>query len=341
MATENTTSFWGTIRRRVGQAFDSSSWESLRVDTDNFMFEREDRVNANLSYFGRTKISPVNSTAMWQIRRVIKSGTNIETEYASLSKEFDKVWNSRTTYFSALSAFSDLVSVAFDGANDTLRESAQSAGLNILGTQPHTMSGWFKWSTIAGVRYLMGHNNSAANYQGYGIEWTGAALSVVIANSLSGANGIRVSTNAFTPVIGTWYHVCYTYDGSQTAAGVKIYVNNVLQAVTVNQDNLTLTIQNNGVYFAVGARNAANSFFAGTIGDVGLIYSQLDAAGVSVIYNAGKGYDWQSNAILWAFTACWWQMGDYSLDVFPNVICVKAGNVLTMQNGAAFVADAP
>ena len=55
-------------------------------------------------------------------------------------------------------------------------------------------------------------------------------------------SGDKVDYKA-TVARGEWAHVFFTYDGSGKAAGVKIYVNGVLQKVKVEHDKLTGTIR--------------------------------------------------------------------------------------------------
>lgn len=43
--------------------------------------------------------------------------------------------------------------------------------------------------------------------------------------------------------VGTWNHVLISYDGTNKAAGVKVYVNGVVQPVTVMADQLKSTIR--------------------------------------------------------------------------------------------------
>ncbi len=58
-----------------------------------------------------------------------------------------------------------------------------------------------------------------------------------------------------------WYHVAIAYDGSRKAAGVKIYLNGILQAAEVQADKLTETIHTD-VPFKIGQRNTSERLVA-------------------------------------------------------------------------------
>jgi len=40
--------------------------------------------------------------------------------------------------------------------------------------------------------------------------------------------------NAWTPNTGQWYHLAFTYDGSETSAGMEIYVDGVITTKIVS-----------------------------------------------------------------------------------------------------------
>lgn len=70
-------------------------------------------------------------------------------------------------------------------------------------------------------------------------SWAGDALKVVSQAQLNG---------------NEWTHVAVTYDGSKTAAGVKIYINGTVQKTNVEADSLKSSIRTT-VPFKIGQRN--------------------------------------------------------------------------------------
>ena len=81
-------------------------------------------------------------------------------------------------------------------------------------------------------------------------------------------NALRV--RALEPVeVGAWTHLAITYDGSSTAAGVRLFVNGAEVAVEVVRDALTRTIQGSGEgLMTIGARFRDNGFRGGTVDDL-------------------------------------------------------------------------
>ena len=81
-------------------------------------------------------------------------------------------------------------------------------------------------------------------------------------------NALRV--RALEPVeVDAWTHLAITYDGSSTAAGVRLFVDGTEVRVEVVRDALTRTIQGSGEgLMTIGARFRDNGFRGGTVDDL-------------------------------------------------------------------------
>jgi len=90
---------------------------------------------------------------------------------------------------------------------------------------PRTISLWFNLKDNITSQSLVSFNfNSAADYTGMDVWLTNGSLALHLINSWP-TNAIKVSTtNKFTPDV--WNNLIITYDGSKSASGVKIYINN-------------------------------------------------------------------------------------------------------------------
>lgn len=86
------------------------------------------------------------------------------------------------------------------------------------------------------------------------------------------SDAIQVATVASLPM-RQWQHLMVTYDGSSTAAGVKIFVDGQLQAVNDGHDSLTGTIRTSQP-LRIGRRQASASL-EGLVDDVRLYDRQL------------------------------------------------------------------
>lgn len=91
--------------------------------------------------------------------------------------------------------------------------------------------------------------------------------------------GVHTAPGALTA--GAANHVVITYDGSETAAGVSIYVDGALVTGTVAHDNLS------GSTASTSAVGLGINPFAGAIGEVLIFNRVLSATDVLNLYNHG------------------------------------------------------
>ncbi len=154
----------------------------------------------------------------------------------------------------------------YAGANDIGFDSANyvSAGNVLLyeKTQPWTAMGAIKVYTKppAGGAEIIFSNVNASPFPGYEL-WINDA----------GQLHVRIVNNIFTNYIGVkgttdvtdnnWHFVAASYDGSGTAAGVKIYLDGVAQTTTVESDNLTGSSVSTGPLLIGNQTLYENQFF--------------------------------------------------------------------------------
>lgn len=103
--------------------------------------------------------------------------------------------------------------------------------------------------------------------------------------------------------INNWYHIVCTYDGSKTAAGLKIFINGVDKAVTSSSAGSyttgmpvgasTLCIGNT----ASDPVNATNGF-RGKIDEVTVFPFALQQAQIDLLYNSGNGVAMTTNEVV-------------------------------------------
>src|SRR5262249_16464154 len=77
----------------------------------------------------------------------------------------------------------------------------------------------------------------------------------------------------------TWQHVCVVYDGSGKAAGVKVYIDGVLQPLEVQADKLSQSIHTD-VPLKVGQRHTSERLVAAAVQDIRLYGRGLNGAEV-------------------------------------------------------------
>lgn len=137
---------------------------------------------------------------------------------------------------------------------------------NFDGTTPFTISAWILPLSVTSGTLITSIPSGGGQFQGWEIVWNGspATFSFILSNAIS-TNWIAVQGSIPIPN-GAGQQPTYvvaTYDGSKTAAGVKLYVNGVLDTgVTVVGNNLTGSTAN-GLPARFGARNDGTSEYLG------------------------------------------------------------------------------
>ena len=56
-----------------------------------------DEVSGNVTYIGMAKVGSATSDAVWQIRRITKSGTVTLFEFTDSDERFDNIWDNRAS----------------------------------------------------------------------------------------------------------------------------------------------------------------------------------------------------------------------------------------------------
>jgi prepilin-type N-terminal cleavage/methylation domain-containing protein len=169
---------------------------------------------------------------------------------------------------------------SFDGSGDYIE--VGDVLTSLTSTSPFSIEAWIKttWNNYgvivssqmsggSGKGIQLGLNNLANNNLIFRIQGV-ARLQV---------NGTgRVNT-------GKWVHVAATYDGSKTAAGMRIYVNGSQGQTTssnLDPDDMTTT---SPTY--IGVRNQTENPFPGSIDDVRIYKNSLLSSQIRQLYAQG------------------------------------------------------
>ncbi len=111
-----------------------------------------------------------------------------------------------------------------------------------------------------------------------------------------------------------WTYLTVTYDGSETAAGVKIYFDGVSQSLVTHQNNFS------GSITATANFQAGYTFDAGfsnaNLDELAVYDKELSGAEVTTIYNSGNPDDLNSIGPTGSLVG-YWRMGDG--DSYPTI----------------------
>jgi hypothetical protein len=173
--------------------------------------------------------------------------------------------------------------LSFDGVVGKYVEVPDSASLDV--TSQITVSGWFSLrSTIVSGGKGAGHS-LAEKWNVYGVRIDNSGFYGYV--SIGGDPTAGELNAPISPSTYTWYHVAYTFDGSQA----RVYVNGNLAAskgCTGNIDTSTLPLW-------IGA-NGGGGQFNGTIDEVKIYSRALSAAEVWAEYQEIMGVSFLQSA---------------------------------------------
>jgi len=238
-------------------------------------------------------------------------------------------------------AFSDK-SCLFDGG---LSNEYVSLG-NVLGFEynlPFSWSFWVKATSIPAWGSFISKSAGATTYRGYNINHDASGkVGLALYNDYAAGAGtfLSVVTAAGVLPLGQWVHVCCTYDGSNTASGVTIYINGSTPPVTVDRDTLGANTIVNASNLDM-ARRVDGGYIDGVMDEVAVYDKELSAAEVIWLWDGRNPRD-LTDVSAPSNLVGWWRMGDD--DTYPtltdNSTNTNDGTMTNMEEGA-MVSDVP
>jgi hypothetical protein len=150
-------------------------------------------------------------------------------------------------------------------------------------TDPFTLSLWLKTANHAPRAVVVHHSQAPvdAGSRGYEVLLEAGKVAVGLHHMWPG-NSLKVVTRKAIPV-DTWTQVTVSYDGSSTAAGLKVYLDGEPAEVKVVRDGLRKDITYGGSEptLAIGHRFRDNGFKGGTVDEFRVYNRALTAAEVA------------------------------------------------------------
>ena len=138
--------------------------------------------------------------------------------------------------------------------------------------QSFSYAAWIKLPPNDSAGAIASRMDRANGFRGWDFWVQGRRVGTHIINNWSG-DAIKVVSKA--QVTGhEWTHVAVTYNGSKTAAGVKIYVNGTVQETNVESDTLKGSIKTT-VPFKIGQRNDSDPIAGLGLQDLRLYQCEL------------------------------------------------------------------
>ena len=190
---------------------------------------------------------------------------------------------------------------------------------------------WVKMaaSTTGTLLGIGGTTYNLSSYKGFRVRKTAAnRFSCVIAKDASSESEVLTAVN---PVVeGTWYHIGFTYDGTD----LKSYENGVLSNTTTTTyvpGGSSESLKIGPHYYNPDSRDS----FKGKLSEFAYYDEDLTAGEITTIYNEGDPYNHSLGANA-ADLKSWLRMGDGDYDTVGSI----AGDNDTPQPEGGIVSDA-
>jgi hypothetical protein len=208
------------------------------------------------------------------------SGTTLATQSGSGDTlTFNGTWTNPGSAFPfVVPTYNGTTSIA-TGANFT--------NTNFTGLTPFSVSVWI-YQAVNGVQVaIIGDYGNISNF-GWELDINSSnQVSVAFGGGTFPTNFLGVHSSG-TISLNALHHIVFTYDGSQQAANVKMYIDGVLQTTNIDQNALSSSIAS-GNAVSVGARTNPSPviLFSGAIADMRIYAANLSAGQVSTLFAGG------------------------------------------------------
>tara|TARA_R110000868_G_scaffold78911_3_gene224738 strand:- start:1850 stop:2542 length:693 start_codon:yes stop_codon:yes gene_type:complete len=192
----------------------------------------------------------------------------------------------------------------FDGVNEAIQTPQDVLDI----TTSISISGWFKTTDTSSIVQIVCKDRTSGNNRSWAVSWRGSSFRYLLF-SFWNTSGVANNTTSTANILddGLWHHFVCTYDGTNSANGIKLYLDGVLDkqgtASSTGIRNYTGTNSN----IAIGAISTTGArFFNGDIEEVAIWDGVvLDSTDVTNVYNSGTPNDLTSLA-----PQVWCRMGD-------------------------------
>ncbi|HZZ70680.1 MAG TPA: DUF1553 domain-containing protein [Pirellulales bacterium] len=150
---------------------------------------------------------------------------------------------------------------------------------------PYTAGAWIKISNLSELGAIFARMDDKNEYRGWDLWLQSGHIGSHLINKWP-SNAVKVVSKA-TIKANEWAHVLVAYDGSQTAAGLKIYINGALQETTVEADALHDTTRST-VPFKVATRHTTGQLRDLAINDIRIYDRTLTPAEIETLAKSDR-----------------------------------------------------
>ena len=142
------------------------------------------------------------------------------------------------------------------------------------GDKPYSASVWV--NAAIGEGTMMARMDDTNDFRGWDFRLEGGKLGAHLVNKWPDSALKVISKRPIE--LNRWTHVCLTYDGSRKAAGMKLYIDGVLQENEVASDKLNTNSTRTKIPFTIGQRHTTSPLDKGALQDLRLYDKVLSVA---------------------------------------------------------------
>lgn len=172
-------------------------------------------------------------------------------------------------------------SLVFDGVNEVI-DCTNNSVFDFNPGNAFSIETWIKFDNLTGGRFIVSKwtRPTPTDIRAYFLSTNVNKLRFAFFSSNTSA---IIVENVNTLSTGLWYHLVLTYDGSTSASGVNMYINNVENS-TIIRDDLT-GVTTNTEPLQIGGQDTF--FSAAQIAKARMWNVELSASDVNTQYNGG------------------------------------------------------
>ncbi len=167
--------------------------------------------------------------------------------------------------------------------NGGVAEIAEAGDFDL--NQPFAVGAWVKLPANDGAGAIVARMDDQHDYRGWDLWVEGRRVGMHLIHRWQDDALKVVSKKQVTA--NEWTHVFVTYDGSQKAAGIKVYINGVEEPTNVQADKLQNTTRTT-VSLKVAQRDTGSPLTGATLNDVRIYGRALPAAEVSALAKSSR-----------------------------------------------------
>jgi hypothetical protein len=217
---------------------------------------------------------------------------------------------------------------SFDGGDYASMSSIVS---DLNGASAMSMSFWAKFTDSTKANCFFGHTGGKLYFCFDGDGSIGASGKLITGQN-SGAHA-NISTNTYSFIDETWYHLVVVYNASDWS----IYVNGTSIALDKIPFELTLTGLSSGDFYVGYSSSLGNKYFDGTMDDFQVYNIALTQTAVTNLYSGGNPTEISSDT---TGLIAYWKMNGTSTTGPSSIIDSQTSETNAGQLGANTISEA-